>query len=1127
MFHIYHSNQLSLLKSLMVHFMQTRPLSSPFEQEVILVQSPGMSQWLQIQLAESLGIAANIHYPLPATFIWEMFTRVLSGIPKESAFSKDAMTWKLMALLPEFLPHEEFKPLLHYLNDDEDKRKLHQLAGRVADLFDQYLVYRSDWLASWEKDELIEGLSENQRWQKILWVALQQYTKDLNQPQWHRSNLYQQFISTLNNAEEGLLQHCFPPRIFICGISALPQVYLQALQAIGRHTEIYLLFTNPCRYYWGDIQDPKFLARLNSRKPRHYKQLHESPWFKDEINASSLFNDEGEQNIGNPLLASWGKLGKDNLYFLSELEYTDVLDAFVEIPRDNLLHQLQADILDLEDFSQLGTTLETYECSENKRVISPDDHSLTFHASHSPQREVEVLQDQLLHLLEQDPELLPRDIIVMVADIDSYTPYIQAVFGNAPSERYLPFAISDRKARQAHPVLQAFITLLELPQSRFTAEQVLALLEVPALAGHFSIFENELKLLRRWVDESGIRWGLDDENVASFLLPITGKNTWEFGLLRMLLGYAMESENGPWKGVLPYDESSGLVAELAGHLADFLYTLSDWRTRLSETRSLEAWLEVGQQLVDAFFESDEETELVLALIIQQWQKVIENGLKAQYQNEIPLVLIRDELTVRFDDEKISQRFLAGSINFCTLMPMRSIPFKAVCLLGMNDGIYPRNIQPLGFDLMAEKRRRGDRKRRDDDRYLFLEALSSAEKYLYISYIGKSIRDDRECNPSVLIKELQDYIGQNFRLPEDGGLNVDDSAARVNQRLLTQHSRVPFAQENFRIGASFRSYASEWLPAASGQGEVHLSFTEPLNDDDTIDKVSVDALARFYRHPIRAFFQQRLKTNFVIEETELPEEEPFVINALQRYLLNQWLLKALIDQTSTETLFERIKAAGQLPASAFGQIYWEQQIEELLPLAEKIRSERLATHSVTLEQSFSAMPLIGRLNEVQADGLLRWRPASLTANDLLQLWIEHLVYCLKGGTGESRFYGRKETQWCLLPVDPEFAYATLDKLISDYKQGLNSPLALFAKSGWAWLQACYDKKSQEFLLDDEETLEKAELVLMQHLTDSYNRDGEMSDMYVQRAFSQLDELFLQTVKQTALTLFKPIIPFLKK
>ncbi|HEK0601780.1 TPA: exodeoxyribonuclease V subunit gamma [Proteus mirabilis] len=1125
MFHIYHSNQLSLLKSLMVHFMQNRPLSSPFEQEVILVQSPGMSQWLQIQLAESLGIAANIRYPLPATFIWEMFTRVLSGIPKESAFSKDAMTWKLMALLPNYLDDPAFKPLLHYLKDDEDKRKLHQLAGRVADLFDQYLVYRPDWLSAWENDQLIDGLSDNQYWQKTLWLALQRYTEDLAQPKWHRANLYQQFISTLNDAPVGALAHCFPSRIFICGISALPQVYLQALQAIGRHTEIYLLFTNPCRYYWGDIQDPKFLARLNSRKPRHYQQLHELPWFKDEQNASTLFNEEGEQNVGNPLLASWGKLGKDNLYFLSELEYSDVLDAFVDIPRDNLLHQLQADILDLEDFSQIGQTLEDYQSSEKKRIIANDDHSLTFHASHSPQREVEVLQDQLLHLLEQDADLLPRDIIVMVADIDSYTPYIQAVFGNAPAERYIPFAISDRKARQVHPVLQAFITLLELPQSRFTAEQVLALLEVPALAAHFAIFENELKLLRRWVEESGIRWGLDDENVASFLLPVTGKNTWEFGLLRMLLGYAMDSEAGPWQGVLPYDESSGLVAELAGHLADFLYTLSEWRTRLSETRNLEEWLDIGQQLVDAFFDTDEETELVLALITQQWQKVIKNGLEAHYQHEIPLVLIRDELTVRFDDEKISQRFLAGSLNFCTLMPMRSIPFKAVCLLGMNDGVYPRNIQPLGFDLMAEKRRRGDRKRRDDDRYLFLEALSSAEKYLYISYIGKSIRDDRECNPSVLIKELQDYIGQNFRLREDASLNVDDSAQRIISHLLTQHSRVPFAPENFKTDALYRSYAAEWLPAASGKGTAHQAFSTPLNKK--IEKVSLDELSRFYRHPVRAFFQQSLKTNFVIEETELPEEEPFVINALQRYLLNQWLLKALIEGTSTEALYERIKAAGKLPASAFGQIYWEQQIETLQPLAEKVRSERLATHSVTIEYQFNTIPLIGRLNEVQADGLLRWRPATLTANDLLQLWIEHLVYCLSGGTGESRFYGRKESQWCLSPVSADIAYSTLERLIQDYQTGMNTPLALFANSGWAWLQACFDKKTQTFLFDDEEIQNKAELVLTQYLTDSYNREGEMNDIYIQRVFHQLDAPFLEAVKQTTLAIFKPIIPFIKK
>ena len=104
---------------------------------------------------------------------------------------------------------------------------------------------------------------------------------------------------------------------------------------------------------------------------------------------------------------------------------------------------------------------------------------------HSAQREVEVLQDHLLSIFEEDPSLTPRDVIVMVADIDSYAPYIQAVFGNTTSSNYIPFSISDRKALQAHPILQAFITLLDLPQSRFSTEQVLSLLEVKAFSQHF------------------------------------------------------------------------------------------------------------------------------------------------------------------------------------------------------------------------------------------------------------------------------------------------------------------------------------------------------------------------------------------------------------------------------------------------------------------------------------------------------------------------------------------------------------------------------------------------------------------------------------------------------------------
>ncbi|XBS71972.1 exodeoxyribonuclease V subunit gamma [Acerihabitans sp. KWT182] len=300
-------------------------------------------------------------------------------------------------------------------------------------------------------------------------------------------------------------------------------------------------------------------------------------------------------------LASWGKLGRDNLFLLAQLDDTQEVDAFVDPPDNRLLSMLQRDILELEDHSVAGMSAETLANSRSKRPLAADDKTFSLHVCHSPQREVEVLHDQLLDMMSADAELSPRDIIVMVADIDRYTPAIQAVFGNIGTGRQLPFAISDRRARQVHPALPAFLSLLELPRSRFAAEQVLALLEVPALASRFSIDEDDRKLLRQWVDESGIRWGLDDENIRELKLPATGQHTWQFGLTRMLLGYAMDSRGGDWRGILPYDESSGLIAELVGHLAELLAQLRRWRDILARPRMLEDWLPCCRALMTDFF----------------------------------------------------------------------------------------------------------------------------------------------------------------------------------------------------------------------------------------------------------------------------------------------------------------------------------------------------------------------------------------------------------------------------------------------------------------------------------------------------------------------------------------------
>ncbi|MCZ5215089.1 exodeoxyribonuclease V subunit gamma [Escherichia fergusonii] len=120
--------------------------------------------------------------------------------------------------------------------------------------------------------------------------------------------------------------------------------------------------------------------------------------------------------------------------------------------------------------------------------------------------------------------------------------------------------------------------------------------------------------------------GIDDDNVRELELPATGQHTWRFGLTRMLLGYAMESAQGEWQSVLPYDESSGLIAELVGHLASLLMQLNIWRRGLAQERPLEEWLPVCRDMLNAFFLPDAETEAAMTLIEQQWQAVIAQGL---------------------------------------------------------------------------------------------------------------------------------------------------------------------------------------------------------------------------------------------------------------------------------------------------------------------------------------------------------------------------------------------------------------------------------------------------------------------------------------------------------------------
>ncbi|OTW28487.1 exodeoxyribonuclease V subunit gamma, partial [Vibrio parahaemolyticus] len=498
----------------------------------------------------------------------------------------------------------------------------------------------------------------------------------------------------------------------------------------------------------------------------------------------------------NSLLASMGKLGRDNMYLLSQLESHEI-EAFVDVDRDSLLHQLQADILNLEEHQDD----QQIENSHHKQVVSLGDKSLSLHACHSPMREVEVLHDQLLAMFDADSTLKPRDIIVMVADINAYSPAIQAVFGNAPGERFIPYSISDRTADQESPILAAFMQLVNLPNTRCLASELLELLETPAILKRFELCEDDFLQAKQWVEESGIRWGLDANTGREFELPETRQNTWQFGIQRMLLGYAMPESAGLFEteqgSLSPYNEVQGMGAELAGKLAHFIQQISTYRSKLSHVQTIDGWRETLVSLLDDFFSVELEGEMALKSIRDTLSQLKEQLADAAFDDALSPSIISQYLQNKLSGTRVSQRFLAGQVNFCTLMPMRSIPFRTVCLLGMNDGVYPRSMPPEGFDLMTGRTKPGDRSRRDDDRYLFLEAMLSAQQTLYISYVGRSIQDNTERVPSVLVSELMEYCHQNYCLSGDEALPVDESGDNLLNALVNTHAMVPFSPSAFQ------------------------------------------------------------------------------------------------------------------------------------------------------------------------------------------------------------------------------------------------------------------------------------------------------------------------------------------
>ncbi len=1011
---LYTSNRLEALAGELSEILR-RPPASPTVPEIILVQSRGMERWLSLEMARRLGICANIRFPFPNRFVEELFHAVLPDRAGSRAFDADVLTWRIMGLLPGCLDGEGFEPLKEYLADDGRGLKRYQLSRNIGRLFDQYLVYRPDMVLGWEA-------GRERHWQATLWRRLAAGSTAA-----HRAARWKQALARLQEAlPEGV---SLPGRISVFGISALPPYHLQLLDAVSRTIEVNLFVLNPCREYWYLIYSDREMRRL-----------------VDRLGAAG--SDETlHLERGNSLLASMGSLGRDFLRMVYDTGCEET-DFSAQPGEANLLACIQSDILNLRDRGADGI----------RTAIADDDDSIQVHSCHSPMREVEILQDRILDLLARDPSLSPADILVMTPEIETYAPFIEAVFSLPPGERRrIPFSVADRGVCRESVLVDTFLRLLDLEGSRMGATEIAAFLDTEALRRRFALGADDPALIQRWIRDTGIRWGIDGSSRCREGLPGFAENTWQAGLDRLLLGYALAGRGDElFMGILPHGDVAEGEASVLGSFLSFVEKLFSFAASLEETRDLAGWASHLGAALDTFFLTDGEEEEDLHALRRALGDMALMQSQSGFDERLGAGVLKTHLEEALREVGLGFGFITGGITFCAMLPMRSIPFRVICLIGLEDGAYPRQTRVPGFDLMKERPRPGDRSRRLDDRYLFLEALLSARRTFYVSYAGQSIQDNSVRPPSVLVSELLDAIEQGFETPGRG----------IRDAIVTQHRLQAFSPGYFR-GERLFSYSTEnaqaALSAVAGRREkppfIPASLPEPQPAWRSID---VQALTRFYANPARWLLNRRLGIRLEEAGAFLDDVEPMSLEGLESYELGERLAARCLEGLETRDLLPAARAQGSLPPGTPGDCAFQEICEGVEAFAARLRPHLLGEPlgAVDLDCALGPFRLTGRLSLGLPSALVHYRYASIKAKDLLRSWIHHLA--LSAG-GSSRYPGRcviigQDRGYVLGPVAD--AEGILLGLLEIYWRGLTRPLHFFPDSARAYAEALRKGRTEE-------------------------------------------------------------------
>ncbi len=1151
----------------------------PMTPEWIGIQSRGMKQWISTQIAQKLGICANLSFLFPRQILEQVFSSFETE--KSLLLTEDILMWSIMDNILKnqsglnstglnnsgFTSKSKscFSDLERYIQDDASGRKLFQLSMKIARVFDDYQIYRPNMLLDWNKADGKESFKDPvMAWQSVIW-------RQVSQSHTNMATRMDEFLkqAALDRAGKGKPGY-LPGRICLFGVSAMPARFLDVFAALAYTMDIYLFLLTPSNQFFFDIKSQRQMEKI-------------------VLDSSAGINsDQAYYEIANPLLASLGLSGRDFHGTLEEFDYHEPFEDLFQdpmlqdpMPQDlinqntidqntidlsqSMLSVLQSDILNLV-YRSPGTDYPPLAVSEK-------DWSINIHACHSPMREAQVLKDLLLDAFEKDPDLCPHDVIVMMPDIEAYAPYVEAVFS---SEHKIPFAISDRRKKSESLSLEAFLKIIQLKDSRLEQARVLDLLRSPVISGRFDITGEDLFIMEEKLSNAKVLWGRDSDHRKE----LTGKgfieNTWKFGFQRLFMGYALpEGEETLVANVLPCDAFEGLDADILGKFAHFCHTLFAILRKLGSRKNIKEWGKCFKTLVQSMIEKKHTNESDMEFLIQTIDEFVRDGEAAGFAHEIDFSVAKEFIEIKLDKTFAQGSFLAGSLTFCNLMPMRSIPFKVVALMGMDESAFPRKTRADGFDLIKKHPQKGDKQERQEDRYLFLESLLSARNRLIITYTGMSIRDNSPIPCSGVVEELKDAIASSFEFPKGYTWSFthplhpfspiyfkpskphqpDSNQPNSNQPNLNPiNSNQPgffsFSQDQCKIAISQANIENkdktDLFPGYFPDGFVLDQKKEDKTANLTLMNVTLDNLVWFFRNPVEAFVTKGLNLSFPQVEEQSPDREVFQVSGLSGYGLGSYYM----ENQSGQDLFPLVRAGGLLPFGQKGKSEWDrvaQLADPVMELANTMVPPNILP-PFTVDTQVLGLRITGSIKDIYQDGRYVKGFGRLNPGRLLTQWIYHLFYQAAiqdlnfcGASAQDQVmdscknFSLKPTHligqdpkgkipavvYSFAPIPNAFDYIT--DLISLYQKGQHQVLAFFCET-------CFHLAESLGRNNYEITRENLAIALQQSRRfwfDRFRKTGESLNRNISLVFGQkdpfenLESLVKSGIVENALAIYQPL------